>query len=207
MNTKLFLYKSFLIWPTTFVNCLLSGLRFNKSWNVVGRPRIIKRAWYDKIFRGMYGGKIEIGNNFSCMNSTESNSIGLIQPCVFDVLENDSLIKIGDNVGISGSTINATTSVIIEDNVLIGSGCIITDTDSHPIDYKARIANDKSSIQKSPILIKEGAFIGARSIILKGVTIGRHSIIGAGSVVRNDVPDYSIVSGNPAVVIKNIAEV
>lgn len=206
MNLKFFLYKSFVVLPATFVNCILSGLRFNKSWHVVGRPRIIKRAWYDKLFRGMYGGKIQIGNNFSCMNSTVSNTIGLIQPCVFDILENDSLIKIGDNVGISGSTINATTKVIIEDNVLIGSGCIITDTDSHPIDYEARLINDKTAIMKSPILIKEGAFIGARSIILKGVTIGKHSIIGAGSVVRKDVPDYSIVSGNPAIVIKKIAK-
>ena len=56
----------------------------------------------------------------------------------------------------------------------------------------------------APINIKEGAFVGARCIIMKGVTIGRHSIVGAGSVVTKSVPDYSIACGNPAKVIKPI---
>lgn len=52
------------------------------------------------------------------------------------------------------------------------------------------------------IHICEGAFIGARAIILKGVTIGRHAIVGAGSVVTKDVPDYCIASGNLATINK-----
>ena len=105
-------------------------------------------------------------------------------------------------MGISGSTINAANSIIIEDNVLIGSGCIITDTDSHPVDYDARIADQKEKVHTAPVHIGEGVFVGARSIILKGVTIGAHSIIGAGSVVSCDIPAGCIACGNPARVIK-----
>lgn len=186
----------------TFIWCLISGLRFDASWRFKGRPYIIKRKWYDRLFRGLKGGTITIGKNFGCNNYPTSNTIGLIQPCIFDIVEDNSQIIIGNNVGISGSTINATKSIIIEDNVLIGSGCIITDTDSHPIAYNDRIKNDMSKTHRSPILIKEGAFIGARSIILKGVIVGKHSIVGAGSVVSKDVPDNCIVAGNPAKVIK-----
>ena len=56
----------------------------------------------------------------------------------------------------------------------------------------------------APILIEDDAFIGARSIILKGVTIGKGSIIGAGAVVTRNVPEYSIVAGNPAKVIGDV---
>ena len=59
-------------------------------------------------------------------------------------------------------------------------------------------------IKTKPILIKEGAFIGAQSIILKGVTIGKHSVVGAGSVVTKDIPDGEIWGGNPAVFIRKV---
>ena len=204
-NTWLYrMYKLVYEVVPTFFNCILSGLSFDSSWNVIGRPRIIKRKWYDRIYRHLHGGELCIGKGFKCNNSVTSNTIGLIQPCVFDILEDGSKIIIGDNVGISGSTINATTSITIEDNVLIGSGCIITDSDSHPIDYEYRIRSDKSKVQRAPIVIKEGAFIGARSIILKGVTIGRHSVVGASSVVTKSVPDNCLVGGNPAKIIKYI---
>lgn len=187
--------------PSLFF-CLGSRIGYNTSWRVKGRPKVITRAWYDRLFRDLHGGTITIGDNFSCFNRVTSNSLGLIQPCVFDFVEEGSFIKIGNNVGISGSTLNATVGITIEDNVNIGSGCIITDTDSHPIDYDERVANNKEATNKAPILVREGAFIGARSIILKGVTIGKHSIVGAGSVVSKPVPDNCIVAGNPAKVIR-----
>lgn len=114
------------------------------------------------------------------------------------------VLKIGNNVGISGSTVNASLEVIIEDNVQIGSGCIITDTDSHPVEYEARLKDDNSKTNKKPIHIKEGAFIGARSIVMKGVTIGCHAVIGAGSVVTKDVPANCIACGNPAKIVKQM---
>lgn len=204
VNGKLLsLHKLFFVTIPTLFNCLRSGLPFDNSWKLVGAPVVIRRKWYERVFAHHYGGTLKIGKHFNCNNTIASNSIGLIQPCVFDIAIDGSQIIIGDNVGISGSTLNAATSIVIEDNVLIGSGCVITDTDSHPLDYEARVADDSSKTCTSPILIKEGAFIGARCFIMKGVTIGKHAIIGAGSVVTKSIPDHCIACGNPAAIIRD----
>lgn len=191
----------FQIIPTLFF-CAISGLKFDSSWLIKGRIHVLRRKWYDRIFRGHEGGSITIGKNFKCNNRIESNSIGIIQPCVFNVEIDGSRIIIGNNVGISGSTINASTQIRIDDNALIGSGCLISDTDSHPLDYSSRINNDNTKIATAPIHICEGVFVGARSIILKGVTIGAHSVIGAGAVVARDIPENCIAYGNPIVIAK-----
>ena len=146
-------------------------------------------------------GTISIGSYFVCKNKVASNTIGLIQPTIFNVVLEGSEIVIGDNVGISGATINAAKSVRIGNNVMIGSGCIITDTDSHPIRWQDRLDNPNSTVSK-PIVIEDNVFIGARSIILKGVTISFGSVVGAGSVVSKDVPPNVIVCGNPARIVK-----
>lgn len=149
-------------------------------------------------------GELIIGNNFKSNNKIKSNSIGLIQPCIFNIYAPNSKIIIGDNVGISGSTICATTSVTIGNNVLIGSGCLISDTDSHPIDWEDRLYDRNEKTRKDPIVIEDNVFIGARSIILKGVTVGEGAVIGAGPVVSKDVPPYTVVAGNPARVVKTL---
>ncbi|WP_425452463.1 acyltransferase [Companilactobacillus formosensis] len=59
-------------------------------------------------------------------------------------------------------------------------------------------------LKTAPIHIKEGAWIGARAVLLPGVTIGEHAIVGAGAVVTKDVEPYTVVGGNPAKLIKNL---
>ena len=184
--------------------CVVSGLKFNPSWSVHGKIHIVRHRLID-LYKHRKGGQLIIGDGFSCNNKFESNSIGLIQPCLFNVDKSGSCLKIGNNVGISGTTINCTTSITIGDDVLIGSGCLITDTDSHQLSKDMRDSN--SPIAKAPIVIEQGAFIGARSIILKGVTIGRGSVIGAGSVVTKSIPGGVIAAGNPATVIRQIETV
>jgi acetyltransferase-like isoleucine patch superfamily enzyme len=58
--------------------------------------------------------------------------------------------------------------------------------------------------QQSPVLIKKGAYIGAGAILLQGVSIGKLSVVGAGAVVTKDVPDFSLVVGVPAKVIRSL---
>ena len=117
-------------------------------------------------------------------------------------LVSEGKLIIGNNVGISMANITARKSIIIEDNVLIGAGAKIWDTDFHPLKYYDRI--NKQDEVCLPIIIREGAFIGACSIILKGVTIGKHSIVGAGSVVTKDIPDGEVWAGNPARFIREV---
>lgn len=190
----------------TWIICMRSGLPFDGSWFIGGGKIIVKRTpWYYSHFYHLIPGKLVIGKNFRCANSSTYNSIGVIQPCLFNVSQANSCIEIGDNVGISGTTINASTLVKIGNNVLIGSGCLISDTDSHPLNWADRLCNDTSKIKSKPIIIEDSVFIGARCIILKGVTIGKGSVIGAGSVVVNSIPENVIACGNPAKVVRKLS--
>ena len=113
-------------------------------------------------------------------------------------------IVIGNNVGISNSCIRSAVSITIEDNVLIGGDCKIYDTDFHSVEYEDRMKHPDINKHSSPITIKEGAWIGGHSIILKGVTIGRRSVVGAGSIVSKDIPDDELWAGNPARFIRKL---
>lgn len=147
---------------------------------------------------------ISFGKNVKINSGPNTNPIGG-DTRTFLFAKGKGQIIIGNNVGISNSTIFATSKIVIEDNVIIGGSCKIYDTDFHPLEYEARMTN--SDANKKDVLIKEGAFIGAHTIILKGVTIGKRSVIGAGSVVTKNVPDNEIWGGNPAHFLKHINEV
>lgn len=155
----------------------------------------------------LYGetGRIKIGQDFLCNATLRFNPIGGNSNASFCVWEN-GLIEIGKNVGMSNCAIVSAEKIVIEDDVLIGGGCKIYDTDFHSVDYNHRMETPDRHIKSMPVRIKKGAFIGAHSIILKGVTIGEKSIIGAGSVVTKNVPDGEIWAGNPAKFIRRIYE-
>lgn len=195
------IYRFFFVVFPTWWYCLISGLNYQKTWQLHGEVKIIRKSLLVRLLLHQKNGELVIGSHFKCNNKVKSNSIGLIQPCVFNISTSGSRIVIGDNVGISGSTICATTSVTIGNNVLIGSGCLITDSDAHPLDWQDRRKDRNENTKKAPVVIGNDVFIGARSIILKGVTIGDRAIIGAGSVVSKDVPADSVVAGNPARII------
>lgn len=150
------------------------------------------------------GGKLKIGTNFKMNNGIKGNPIGCYDSCSFFVDKNAKLI-IGNDVGISQTAIICHEKIIIEDQVKIGGGVKIYDTDFHSLNPNIRASKEDTSFKKkSPVLIKKNAFIGAYSIILKGVTIGENSIVGAGSVVSKSIPDNEIWAGNPAKFIKSI---
>ena len=148
------------------------------------------------------GGKVTIGNH--------SFIFGLV------ATETEySEVNIGNNVYIGSETIiDCVQNVIIENDVLIAYQVIIHDSDNHSTSLSLR-KNDASDWVKNryhnwevtgkrPIKISRGAWIAARAIILKGVTIGEGSIVGAGSVVTKDVPAWTVVGGNPARIIREI---
>lgn len=150
------------------------------------------------------GGKMTIGNNFSMHNSNVGNPIGCYQRCTFFV-HTGCNITIGDNVGISQSSLISYCNITIGDNVKIGGGSCVYTTDFHSLDFQIRASSDDIKYRKcAPVVIGDNVFIGACCIILKGVTIGRNSIIGAGSVVTKSVPPNQIWAGNPAKFIRTI---
>ena len=146
-------------------------------------------------------GEIVIGNNVTIYSKPDYNpSAGGARMC----MTVNGKLNIGNNTGMSHCAITANESVVIEENVLIGSNSMICDTDFHSLNYEIRISGHDTDAKTSPVRICSGAFVGARCIILKGVTIGEKSIIGAGSVVTRDVPAGEIWAGNPARFIRRI---
>lgn len=149
-------------------------------------------------------GKCNIGNDVIIRSGFERNVVGGDVFCKIYIEEGAELV-IGNKVGISNSTIYTATRVFIGDEVNIGAGCLITDSDHHSIDYKSRcVSKEDTNVKKAPIFVEQGAFIGTRSIILKGVTIGEKAVIAAGSVVTKSVPPNQLWGGNPAKFIKEI---
>ena len=141
-------------------------------------------------------GKIILGNCVTINSHYSENPIGGHRT-VFQVMDGAEL-KIGDFVGISHAKLAVYNRIEIEDEVMLGADCKIYDTDFHSLSYEERIQKGDCNIRTAPVKIKRGAFIGAGSFILKGVTIGEKSVIGAGAVVTRDVPDGEIWAGNPA---------
>jgi len=96
--------------------------------------------------------------------------------------------------------------ILLEDDINVASGVHFMDTDSHPRDTMARVADLPPQPEEvKPVRVRRYAWIGHNSFIMKGVTIGEGAIIGVNSVVVTDIPAYSVAMGNPArVVVKNI---
>lgn len=148
-------------------------------------------------------GKVIIGNH------------GFVS-CGFYALNNGE-IEIGNNIFIGvGTTIQAKEKVKIGNNVIIANNVIIVDNNNHPISPEMRLKmSDCSDYMKDelwswkyaeskPIYIEDNVWIGRNSVIMKGVTIGKGSIIALGTIVTKDVPKYCIVAGNPAKIVKRL---
>lgn len=93
--------------------------------------------------------------------------------------------------------------IVIEDFVLIGSGVHVY-VSNHEYRNTSVPIFHQGHQEVRPVIIKRGAWIGANSIILPGVCVGENSVVGAGSIVTKDVPEYSVVVGNPARVVKRL---
>ena len=146
-----------------------------------------------------------IGNSLKINSGLVFNRIGRQQPCFF-IADYGGIISIGDNVGMSGTAIVCHKQVCIGNNVRIGGNTVIYDTDFHNLDFAMRIALPENirSVKKKAVFIEDNVFIGAHSTILKGVTVGRNSIIGAGSVITRNIPANQIWAGNPASYIRSV---
>lgn len=147
------------------------------------------------------GSRIAIGNNCFVQGTLVTETPGAV-------------VELGNNVFVGADTlIAAATGIVVEDDVLISYQCLITDADNHNLRYSLR-KNDLQEwlagrhnwdrVAKAPVRVCKGAWLGARTIVVKGVTIGEGAVCGTGSVVTKDVPPYTVVAGNPARVIREL---
>ena len=114
-----------------------------------------------------------------------------------------SIITIGDNVTINNNIVIICESegIFIGSKTLIGSNCEITDSDFHHLDPIKR-HTENATVKK--VTIEENVFIGSNVKILKGVTIGKNTVIANGSIVSRSIPSNVIAAGIPARVIKTL---
>lgn len=110
------------------------------------------------------------------------------------------LLGKGANLEIGNETyISSNSTLIVTDSVTIGERCAISwDVQILDTDFHGFIQNGVRKVDTKPIVIGDRVWIGSKVTILKGVTIGNGSVIGANSVVTKDVPDNTVVGGNPA---------
>ncbi len=174
------------------VSCRLQGCKVGKGFRSSGAIRIKARA----------AGSIVIAENVRLLAHWRSNRVGLGGPVILHTWEGGR-IEIGDHTGASSVVISARSGVKIGKHCNIGGNVRIFDNDFHALDAEIR-RGPRGCVDCAtrPISIGDDVFIGAQSIILKGVTIGDSAIIGAGSVVTKDVPAGCVAAGNPAVIIK-----
>lgn len=186
-------FKIFLFNRIINLICFLKGVKLGKNVIFNGKPMINRYP----------NSSIIIGDSCKFNSAKNSINIGLTQPCAFVTLGENAEIVFGSNSGASGLKIQARSKVSIGNNVLIGTGCIFLDNDAHHPNHTKR---ELDIIPSRPIIIEDNVFIGLQCVVLKGVTIGKNSVIGANSVVFSNIPENSIAIGNPCKVImrKNI---
>lgn len=163
------------------------------GWHFYGIPVIQKHRQ----------SKIHFGKGLNLRSSVTSNPLGPNHPVIFCTWERGAVLDIGDNFAMTGGSICVADKVTIGNDVAVGANSIIADTDFHPLSWELRHSQPQQA-NTAPILIGDHVFIGMSCLILKGVTIGHSSVIGAGSVVTKSVPPGVIVAGNPARIIREV---
>lgn len=163
-------------------------MKIGRDVQIAGRIKIINY------------GTILLSNGVKINSKLSANPISHNQ-CSFYTTSKGK-IYIGEQSGLSGCTIYSSNSIEIGARVLIGAGTHIYDTDFHSLQVTQRHGGDKN-IKTSPVIIEDDTFIGANVTILKGVRIGKGSVVAACSVVTKSIGCNELWGGNPAMLIRD----
>ena len=163
------------------------GVEFKGKAIFLGRPLI-------SVARG---GSIVLGDGVRVHSHVRANPLACPQPSVLRAMAPGARLVLGPRVGLSATVLCAGSSIEIGEGTILGSGAMVIDNDFHVPDGEWDWA-DGSAKTARPIRIGRGVFVGARAIVLKGVTVGDRAVIGAGAVVTQDVPAGHVAVGNPA---------
>jgi acetyltransferase-like isoleucine patch superfamily enzyme len=167
--------------------CALKGVKIGKN----------SFFWGTMKFHLSTNSLIRIGNSCRFRSKKTSNLIGINRPCIFSTLGNDKpRLIIGDNCGFSGTVIGCFKEIRLGSNVRCGANTLITDSDWHQ--------DDPRSGPPKAINIMDNVWLGVNCVVLKGVTIGENSVIGANSLVVKDIPANVVAAGNPCRVIRTL---
>jgi acetyltransferase-like isoleucine patch superfamily enzyme len=180
-----------------YIRCafVYHGISWGTQWRILGMPIIQRHR----------SSEITLGDRLTLRSWPRTNPLVPHHPVVFATRRAGAVIRVGDGCGFTGTTFVAAARIEVGRRVQIGANTSVVDTDFHPLQPEAR-QQDFNAGAAAPIVIKDDVFIGMDSLILKGVTLGAESVVGAGSVVTRDVPPRTIAAGNPAVVVRTLPE-
>ena len=171
------------------------GLKIKKGLVLYGKP----------ITHLTEGGTISLGENCVLCSKSEANFAGVNHPVILALLRPGATLEIGDDTGISGGSFCAAKSVRIGSHCLIGANVMVSDCDFHAVKPEGRRHNsDPKDIGCEPVVIEDNVWLGANVTVLKGVTIGKNTVVAAGSVVTKSLPSNVVAGGIPAKVIRNL---
>ena len=178
--------RRWLAYPWVRLIFAANGIPWGPGWLVYGVPVLQKHRQ----------SRMTFGSNLQLRSSLHSNPLGANHPVILCTWRAGAVLEIGDNFGMTGGTICALERITIADNVIVGANTTIVDTDFHPLD--AMPQHRRGAGAAAPVVIEDDVFIGMNCTILKGVTIGMGSVVGAGSVVTESIPGGVVYAGNPA---------
>jgi acetyltransferase-like isoleucine patch superfamily enzyme len=172
-----------------------NALPWNRSrihWELMRREAFARWPLHGNVLEALRDGRLEIGAHT------------LMEPDVWITAPTPARVRIGSGVFLNlGVMVAALDLVEIGDHCMLANGCFVTDA-SHRFDDPNRPVPWQGFTTKGPTRIGDNVWCGAHVVVTSGVTIGERSIIGANSVVTNDIPPFSIAAGAPARVVRTI---
>jgi acetyltransferase-like isoleucine patch superfamily enzyme len=182
-----------LAYPRIRVLFAFYGIPWRKGWRFYGTPIIQKHRL----------SKMSFGPGLQLRSYVRSNPMAPNHPVILSTWQEGAHLEVGSNFRMTGGSICAAAKIAIGNNVVVGANTTIIDTDFHPLDWAQRWSRPSEG-RTSAVVIQDDVFIGMNCLILKGAKIGQGSVIGAGSVVTDEVPPQVIAAGNPLAIIKRI---
>lgn len=165
----------------------------NAQWHLLGKARAPLSV--------RLSGRAHIAGKGQLVLGEGVSFVGTVVPIELETYTNGR-IEIGDHTFINyGSSIAARTSVKIGSHCHLGHYTFIMDNNQHDLVRHMELP------PSAPVVIEDNVWIGSKAIILPGVVIGAQAVIGAGSVVTNDVPPFCVVAGNPARILRYLTDV
>jgi len=151
-----------------------------------------------------HNSRILIGCGVTLISTSEGNVAGINHPVILATLKESAIIElVGDN-GISGGSIVAKSKVYLGKGTGLGINASIYDTDFHPVSPELREKDWCKHEKVGEVIIEENVWLAANVLVLKGVKIGKGSVVGANSLVNKTIPEKCLYAGNPAIFIRNI---
>lgn len=206
-NSRTWKNLIYTIWDVFWIrlDCFFSTLRsrFSLAWQGC-KPGEGFTTTGKCSFKARASGSISIGKQVSLLASWRSNRVGLSSPVLLQTFAQGQ-IYLGDHSGGSAVIISSRSEVRIGKFVNLGGNVRIYDHDFHALEAEFRrlpMNQQSAHIRSEPIFLGDDVFVGANSIILKGVSLGDRCIVAAGSVVfRGNYPADCLLAGNPAQVV------